>query len=113
MNCEQFELLMIDYIHGELNLELNKHIESHIENCKICKKSYEDSRSIVRDLHDISNDITADSREKEFLKENLLRELRIHRANSPFLSGLHRKKEEMKIQLRERLNEGDIDSSTG
>lgn len=113
MNCEQINLLMIDYINGELHLDMNNIIKSHISDCPDCEKVFHETGNILEGIKGLSERLSEDPENKEFLKEGLLRELRMERANSPFLSGMHRRKEEIKKRILDRLENPDGDYLTG
>ncbi|HPZ09504.1 MAG TPA: zf-HC2 domain-containing protein [Candidatus Eremiobacteraeota bacterium] len=99
MNCEEIELLIPDYINGELSIEINQLVEKHLTLCSSCKKNLEETKEIIENIRKISREIPEDLSNKIFLKESLLKELRIYRNTSPFLSALHRRKEEMKERI--------------
>ena len=99
MNCDQVRLLMMDYIEEELSLEVIETINSHLENCPECTKEYQEMKEILSGVQNISGNLETDNENRETLKESLIREQRIRTAGSPFLSSLHRKKEEMKLRI--------------
>ncbi len=99
MKCEDIELLLIDYINRELSVEMNSLIEKHLHECPLCRNNFEETEKIVGNIQSISADIPVEEANKVFLKESLLKELRIYRITSPFLSALHRKKEEIKKHI--------------
>ncbi|MEQ8190055.1 MAG: zf-HC2 domain-containing protein [Candidatus Eremiobacterota bacterium] len=99
MKCEDIELLLIDYINRELSVEMNSLIEKHLGDCTSCRNNFEETEKIVANIKSISADIPVEEANKVFLKESLLKELRIYRTASPFLSALYRKKEEIKKQI--------------
>ncbi len=101
MKCEDIELLLVDYINGELSVEMNTLIEKHLNECLLCRNNFEETEKIAANIRGISADIPVEEANKVFLKESLLKELRIYRTTSPFLSALHRKKEEIKKHITE------------
>lgn len=101
MKCENIELLLVDYINGELSVEMNTLIEKHLHDCPLCRNNVKETEKIVANIRVISADIPVEEANKVFLKESLLKELRIYRNTSPFISALHRKKEEIKKYIME------------
>ncbi|MEQ8168169.1 MAG: zf-HC2 domain-containing protein [Candidatus Eremiobacterota bacterium] len=101
MKCEDIELLLMDYINGELSVEMNTLIEKHLYECPLCRNNVKETEKIAANIKGISADIPVEEANKVFLKESLLKELRIYRTTSPFLSALHRKKEEIKKHIME------------
>jgi len=99
MKCEEIDLLLTDYINGELSVEINSLIEGHMSGCSSCRKNFEETGKIFENIKSISCNISVEESNKIFLKESLLKELRMYRNTSPFLSALHRRKEEIKKQV--------------
>jgi len=96
MDCRRTDILIIDYINNELCEEMNDSVKEHLERCRKCKDIYEETKELLVNMENLSQAIATDTTNKDILKENLLQELRIHRATSPFLSALFRRKEEIK-----------------
>jgi len=109
MNCEQMELLIHNYMDEELSTELNQLVEDHIKNCETCRRYLEETRAVVEKLETLSGSISTNRENKIYLKEHLMEELRLRRNSSPFLSALHRKKEEIKRRI---LGEYDKNNQT-
>lgn len=107
MECKQVELLLPDYIQGELSLEMNEFVDEHINNCPHCLKECDNLRELNQGINELSQSIEPNPGHKESLKDKLIREQRIFTASSPFLAGLHRKKEELgKRFMEERKSTG-------
>jgi len=99
MKCEDIELLLIDYINGELSVEMNTLIEKHLHECPLCRNDVKEADKIIANINGISANIPVEEANKVSLKESLLKELRLYRNTSPFLSALYRKKEEIKKHI--------------
>lgn len=110
MDCRGIDILIIDYINNELCEEMNDSVREHLEQCRKCKDIYEETKDLLVNMENISQAITTDTTDKDRLKENLLQELRIHRATSPFLSALFRRKKEIKrsVTAGERQNKKQV-----
>jgi len=79
----------------------------HLCDCSSCRHNLEETEKIAVNIKGISADIPVEEANKIFLKEALLKELRLYRNMSPFLSALHRKKEEIKKQIIGEYNKTD------
>ncbi|MCX7845289.1 MAG: zf-HC2 domain-containing protein [Dictyoglomaceae bacterium] len=53
MRCREAKRLISLYIDGEISFEKRIELERHINNCFSCKKSLEDLRFIIKEVHNL------------------------------------------------------------
>ncbi len=56
MNCETVEELLLDYVEGELPEQQNQTVLSHIESCKSCSRSLEETRRLIQAIEAAKRD---------------------------------------------------------
>ena len=70
MNCPIDEILLIDYLEGELEPEAARRVEQHLESCPVCRAEYE-SLIRVRDAIAGAKESAVAEPGEYFWKENL------------------------------------------
>ncbi|MCD4783206.1 MAG: hypothetical protein K8T10_05160 [Candidatus Eremiobacteraeota bacterium] len=97
MDCDKIKSVFIEYIDENLNMEMMSVVKNHLDKCKSCREISEETREVIHNIECFSSSgIPVDHSHKSELKDELLRDLRVSRAHSPFLSALHRRKEAIK-----------------
>lgn len=101
MDCDKIKSLLIEYIDENLSMEMMSGIKNHLDKCKSCREILEETREVIQNIECFSSSgLSVDHSHKSELKDELLRDLRVSRAHSPFLSALHRRKEAIKRKTR-------------
>ena len=49
--CEQIEILLSYYIHGDINDRIRYFIETHLQKCSTCRIRYEFLKNKIKDMH--------------------------------------------------------------
>ena len=70
MNCPIDEILLIDYLEGELEPELARQVEQHLESCPSCRAEYESLLKVKQALSKVKESVV-DQPPESFWQENL------------------------------------------
>lgn len=70
MNCPIDEILLIDYLEGELKPELARQVEQHLESCPSCRAEYEALLKVKQALSGVKKSVV-DQPPESFWQENL------------------------------------------
>jgi predicted anti-sigma-YlaC factor YlaD len=97
MDCNTFNNLLPDIFDNCLNSEISVQIEEHMFDCQDCRISYAKTLETINELKSVikSTDVEINIDSKNKLRKDLLENIRIQRALSPFLSGLFNKQKEI------------------
>lgn len=70
MNCPISEIMLIDYLEGELEPELARRVEQHLESCPVCRAEYKSLLEVKQVLAG-AKESAVDQPPESFWQENL------------------------------------------
>ena len=66
MDCQKIENILIDYIDGILDLDMQQKVEEHLTACKSCRQVFEQNKQLISDMENIRDEIPDISLKDDF-----------------------------------------------
>lgn len=78
MDCDRFNLLIYDYIEGELNDRKTDTFEKHLSSCEECQQDYEDSKYLYKLFSVLAEGSGMPQKDKDSLLARVKKRLKEH-----------------------------------